>query len=187
MHDETHINRVYIALGSNIDSEIHLPAAIEHLNRFGRVVAASTVYETLPVKFLDQPNFLNAAILLETDRALTDVFEEIVPQVERALHRVRDPQNPNGPRTIDLDVALFDDYVGDVNGHELPDPDIETRAFVGIPIAEIASEVIHPVLGIRLSEIAKRFTVPEGDMRPRQDIALLPPSPAAKATGPSRK
>lgn len=176
--DPSDTNRVYIALGSNIQPEHHLPAAIAHLNHFGRVAAASTVYETLPVKFLDQANFLNAVILLETDRTLSEVFDEIVPQVERALHRVRDPQNPNGPRTIDLDVALFNDTVAQVDGHELPDPDIETRAFVGIPLAEIAPDFIHPLRGIRLADIADRFSVAEGDMRPRPDIALLPTSPA---------
>ena len=172
--DRADFNRVFICLGSNIDAERNLPAAVRLLGRHGTVVAASTVYETLPVKFTAQPNFLNAAVLLETDRALGEVLDTVVPDVEQALGRVRDLANPNGPRTIDLDVALFNDAVTRVGRREVPHPDIADRAFVAIPLAELDPEYLHPVAGETLATIAARFTIAPGDMRPRPDVRLLP-------------
>ena len=75
------MHRAYLSLGSNIDAEANLPAAVGRLGRYGRVAAASAVYETLPVGFKDQANFLNAAVLLETDRSLEAVLDEVVPAV----------------------------------------------------------------------------------------------------------
>ncbi|MGC1274442.1 MAG: 2-amino-4-hydroxy-6-hydroxymethyldihydropteridine diphosphokinase [Planctomycetaceae bacterium] len=173
MSDEAFRNRVFICLGSNIDAEANLPAAVRLLADHGRVVAASTVYETLPVVFTAQPKFLNAAVLLETDRSLEEVFDDVVPSVEQALGRVRDPANPNGPRTIDLDVALYNDVVTRTNRHELPDPDITRRAFVAIPLAELDPGYVHPTLGESLATIATRFTIEAGDMHPRSDMHLM--------------
>ncbi|HEX6986345.1 MAG TPA: 2-amino-4-hydroxy-6-hydroxymethyldihydropteridine diphosphokinase [Planctomycetaceae bacterium] len=166
-------NRVFICLGSNIDAETNLPAAVRLLGRYGTVTAASTVYETLPVGFAEQPNFLNAAVLLETDRSPGEVFDEVVPAVERALGRTRDPANPNGPRTIDLDVALFNDLVTRADRHELPDPDVTRHAFVAVPLAELDPGYVHPVTGETLASIAAGIAVAEGDMRPRRDVRLL--------------
>ena len=166
-------NRVFISLGSNIEAALNLPAAVRLLDGYGEVTAASTVYETRPVKFQDQANFLNAAVLLETGRDLDAAFGEIVPEIEHALHRVRDPANRNGPRTIDLDIVLFNDLVSRTHHHELPDPEIETRPFVGIPLAEIAPDYIHPVKQRSLAEIARDIPVEPGDMQPRPDVVLL--------------
>lgn len=165
-------NRVYISLGSNIDAAVNLPAAVRLLGEYGTIVAASSVYETLPVLFTDQADFLNAAVLLETERSLEDVFDVVVPGVEAALGRVRDPANPNGPRTIDLDVALFNDLVTRTKRHELPDPDITRRPFVAIPLAELDPAYVHPLLRQTLADIAAGMTVEPGDMRLRPDVHL---------------
>jgi 2-amino-4-hydroxy-6-hydroxymethyldihydropteridine diphosphokinase len=166
-------NRVYICLGSNIDAERNLPAAVRLLGRYGTVAAASTVYETLPVGFADQANFLNAAVLLETDRSLDEVLCEIVPAVESELGRVRDPSNPNGPRTIDLDVSLFNDLVTRTDHRELPDPHIAEYPFVATPLAELDPAYVHPILGETLAALASRLRITAGDMRPRPDVRLL--------------
>jgi len=167
-------NHVYICLGSNIDAEANLPAAVGRLGRYGRVAAASAVYETLPVGFTDQANFLNAAVLLETDLSLEAVLDEIVPAVEHELGRVRDPGNPNGPRTIDLDVALFNDIATRADRRELPDPNIAKYPFVAIPLAELDPDYTLPTTGETLASIARRHRVAAGDMRPRPDVQLLP-------------
>lgn len=167
-------NRVYICLGSNIDAETNLPAAVRRLGRYGVVSAASTVYETLPVGFAAQANFLNAAVLLETDLSLEAVLSETVPEIERALRRVRDPANPNGPRTIDLDVALFNDAAARTDRHEVPDPDIAKYPFVAIPLAELDPGYALPTTGETLAAIAGRLRIAAGDMRPRTDVRLLP-------------
>jgi 2-amino-4-hydroxy-6-hydroxymethyldihydropteridine diphosphokinase len=167
------LNRAFICLGSNIEAEKNLPAAVQLLGRYGTVAAASTVYETLPVGFTEQANFLNAAVLLETGRSLGEVLEEVVPAVERELGRTRDPSNPNGPRTIDLDVALFNDAVAREGRHEVPDPDIARHAFVAVPLAELDPDFVHPVAGETLAEIAERMRIAAGDMRPRRDVRLV--------------
>ena len=166
-------HRVYVCLGSNIEAESNLPAAVRMLDRYGEVTAASAVYETIPVGFAAQANFLNAAVLFETARPLDAVLGEVVPAIERALGRRRDPANPNGPRTVDLDVALFDDVVTAGDSRELPDPDILKYPFVAIPLAELDPGYVHPTDGRTLAAIAAGFDVAAGDMRPRTDVALL--------------
>ncbi len=166
-------NQVFISLGSNIDPEANLPAAVRLLQKLGTVTAVSTVYETLPVGYTDQPNFLNAAVLLETGRSLSEILETAVPNIERALHRVRDPARLDGPRSIDLDVLLFNDLVTRTGRHDLPDPDVLRHAFIAIPLAELDPERLHPVTGETLAEIAARLPISEGDMRPRKDVSLL--------------
>ncbi len=166
-------HRVFIGLGSNIEAEENLPAAVRMLGRYGDVTAASAVYETIPVRFTAQANFLNAAVLFETDRPLAAVLGEIVPTIERSLGRRRDPANPSGPRTIDLDVALFDDLVTGESGRTLPDPDILRYPFVAIPLAELDPNYVHPTDGRTLAAIAVAFAIPADDMRPRPDVTLL--------------
>jgi 2-amino-4-hydroxy-6-hydroxymethyldihydropteridine diphosphokinase len=172
MAEGSGLNQVFISLGSNIDPETNLPAAVELLRRFGDVTAVSAVYETLPVGFCDQPNFLNAAILLETDRSLDQIREVVVPEIEQALHRVRDPARLDGPRTIDLDVLLFNDFVTGAGRRELPDPHILQHAFVAVPLAELDPERLHPVTGQTLASIARRLPVVNGDLRQRRDVRL---------------
>lgn len=165
-------NQVFISLGSNIDPETNLPAAVRLLQHFGEVAAVSSVYETLPVGYSDQPNFLNAAVLLETDYSLAEILADVVPKIEETLHRVRDPARLDGPRTIDLDVLLFNELVTRNGRHELPDPDILRHAFVAVPLAELDPERLHPVTGEKLSAIASRLPVGTGDLRPRHDVRL---------------
>lgn len=173
MSDSPTRNRVFICLGSNIEAEKNLPAAVRLLSQYGTVRAASKVYETLPVGFSEQANFLNAAVLLETPLALDAVLDTVVPTIEQALNRVRDRSNPYGPRTIDLDVALFNDLVIRAGRRELPDPDIVKYPFVAIPLAELEPEYVHPISGETLATIASRLDVAAGDMRPRHDVPLL--------------
>jgi 2-amino-4-hydroxy-6-hydroxymethyldihydropteridine diphosphokinase len=172
MAERSGVNQVFISLGSNIDPETNLPAAVQLLRRFGDVTAVSAVYETLPVGYCDQPNFLNAAVLLETDRSLNEILEVVVPEIERALDRVRDPARLDGPRTIDLDVLLFNDLVTGVGRHELPDPHILQHAFVAVPLAELDPERRHPVTGETFASIASRLPVMNGDLRQRRDVEL---------------
>lgn len=173
MSDCATLNRVFICLGSNINAEANLPAAVRLLQNFGTVRAASTVYETLPVGYSEQANFLNAAVLLETSLSLEAVLDEVVPEIEQALRRVRDRANPYGPRTIDLDVALFNNAVIQAGHRELPDPDIVKYAFVAIPLAELEPDYMHPLSGETLRSIASRLEVATGDMRPRHDVSLI--------------
>lgn len=164
-------NLVYLSLGSNIHPEENLPAAVRALREFGKVLAVSSVWETPPVGYLEQPNFLNAAILLETPEPPETFYARVIRPLEHRLDRVR-AQNPNAPRTIDLDLSLFNDQILPLGHHHIPDPDILTRAFVAIPLAEIAPAYRHPETGQPLAEIAATFEVEKAAMCVRKDVKL---------------
>jgi len=109
MGDNTMANRAYLSLGSNIEPERYLPAAVQRLARFGQIRAVSHVWQTQPVGLVDQPDFLNAAVLLETPLSAAALRQQVVARIEQDLGRAR-TGNKNAPRTIDIDIVLF-------NGH----------------------------------------------------------------------
>jgi 2-amino-4-hydroxy-6-hydroxymethyldihydropteridine diphosphokinase len=172
MPDPTQINRVYLSLGSNIEPERHLPAAVAQLAQFGRVREVSTVWQTAPIGFTDQPDFLNAAILLETTQSAQALREQIIPQIEESLGRVR-TENKNAPRTIDIDIMLFNHDVLSLGQRHIPDPEVLERPFVAIPLAEIDPHYVHPEIGQSLRSIAERFTASGSAMCQRDDVVLL--------------
>ena len=136
--------RAYLSLGSNVgDREANLRAAIGELGRVGKVIAISSFYETEPVEFTAQPWFLNCALVLETRKLPEELVRELL-QIELRMGRRRTQKK--GPRTIDIDILLFEDEV--VNSGELtiPHPALHERRFVLEPLAEIAPEAVHPVL-----------------------------------------
>jgi 2-amino-4-hydroxy-6-hydroxymethyldihydropteridine diphosphokinase len=150
-------NRAYLSLGSNIQPERHLPAAVRALSGFGEVEAVSRVWESPPFgvsKGASSTNFLNGAILLRTELSAVVLCVDVVPEVERKLGRVRDPQNKNAPRTIDIDLSLFNDEVLTVGHRAIPDSAILTQAFVAVPLAEVAADYRHPLVHRTLAEIA---------------------------------
>ena len=170
--DETEqVNLAYLSLGSNIEPELNLPAAVTQLARYGRVRAISTVWETLPVGFTDQPNFLNLALILETRLSAQALRNEAIAAIETALGRVRS-ENKNAPRTIDIDIMLFNHDALQINERHIPDPEVLERAFVAIPMAEIAPNYVHPETGQTLQAIAQQFDSMQAGMHRRGDILL---------------
>ena len=138
----------YVGLGANLgDREATLRAAVERLAAVPgiRVVAVSSLRETDPVGYLDQPPFLNGAAALETElgpRALLDALLA----VERALGRTR--EGPRfGPRTVDLDLLLYGSEVVDEPGLRVPHPRLHERAFALEPLAELDSSLVVPGTG----------------------------------------
>ena len=153
------MNIVYLTLGSNIEPEINLVRAVRLLQNYGTVTARSSVYQTAPQGFTDQPDFLNMALQLETTLPIESMKNEVIARIERELKRVRDPNNKNAPRTIDLDIALWNNDILDYGEKpwHVPDEDILRFAHVALPLAEIAPEYIHPETGETLQNIASRF------------------------------
>ena len=135
-------------MGANLPSsagppEATLAAAAERLVTLGRVVVRSSLYSTEPVGYSEQPRFVNAVVALETElspRALLDALMRI----EKEFGRDRVNAVPNGPRTLDLDILLFDDCVLDEPGLRVPHPRLAERAFVLAPLNEIAPEAVEP-------------------------------------------
>ena len=164
-------NLAYLSLGSNIEPENNLLAAVKLLGRFGYVRTASSVWETEPVGLADQPKFLNAAVLLETALSAQALRDDAIAQIEESLGRVR-TENKNAPRTIDIDIMLFNQDTLQIGQRHIPDPEILERPFVAIPLAEIAPDYVHPETGQTLEQIA--FGMPVGGIKPRPDVVLWP-------------
>jgi 2-amino-4-hydroxy-6-hydroxymethyldihydropteridine diphosphokinase len=151
------VNRIFVLLGSNIEKEKNLPAAARLLTECCQVTAFSQVYETAPVGLREQPHFLNAAALVETELSALVFRDKILSRIERELGRVR-TSDKNAPRTIDADIILFDQAVFDLDtDHHIPDPDFLKFPHVAIPVAELAPDMLHPESGEPLSKIAARL------------------------------
>lgn len=155
------MNNVYLILGSNIDKERNLPEAMRLLREKATVVAVSGVYETAPVGLVEQPLFWNTAVLIHTPLSPAEIKVDILSPIERQLKRVRQADK-NAPRTIDLDIVLFNDVVqdydpGDGRFRPIPDPDLLKFAHVAVPVAELTPNLPHPVTGEPLQAIARRL------------------------------
>ena len=178
--------RVLVALGSNIDPVANLPAAVRLLAESDRILGISHAWESAPVGDHDQPNFLNAAVLMESSRSAAELCREIFPAVERRLHRRRDPQNRNAPRTIDVDLATYGSSVCRVDHREIPDPDILEREFLAVTLAELAPEFTHPTDGRTLAEIARALQGTSPGLRRRDEVLAEYAGTTSLPHGPSR-
>jgi dihydroneopterin aldolase/2-amino-4-hydroxy-6-hydroxymethyldihydropteridine diphosphokinase len=142
-------HKAFIALGSNLgDKEKNLTDAIEIINsKDTKVLSKSKFYETKPVGYLDQDNFINAAIKVKTLLTPKQLIKKLL-NIELELKRERVIRW--GPRTIDLDVLLYDDLVTSMEEIIIPHPRMHERAFVLEPLADIAAYEIHPLLRKRI-------------------------------------
>lgn len=142
---------VYLALGSNLgDRSANLEAALEALPPSVRVLLRSPIYETPPWGHTDQPNFLNQVVLAETELTPQDLLTYL-KRLEEQLGR--QPSFPNGPRKIDLDILFYDDLVLETPALTIPHPRLAERTFVLTPLADLAPDLIHPVLKLTVSEL----------------------------------
>ena len=138
----------YIALGSNLgDRELHLLRAVSELGRLpqSRITLLSGFYDTEPVGGIVQESFLNAVLRLETGLPPQELLTEL-QRIETGIFR-RKRELRWGPRTMDLDLLFYDDLILDDELLTLPHPRLHQRRFVLEPLAEIAPELVHPLLG----------------------------------------
>lgn len=156
------MRRAVISLGSNVDKERNMPAAVTLIGERCRLLAVSPVYETLPMGLRDQGNFFNAAVLVETERSPGELKEEVLDWLETKLGRVRQ-NDKNAPRTIDADLTLYNDAILDYTGHHVPDPDLLRFAHVAVPVADLLPDARHPETGERLPELAERLAARAAD------------------------
>src|SRR5262249_34847168 len=139
--------RATIGLGSNLgDREANLRQALEHLAQTPdtAVVRASSLYDTEPVGVEEQPHFLNAVAQLETQLSPQQLLWNL-KLIERRLGRVRTQRW--GPRTIDLDLLLYEDLVLDEDDLQIPHPELAKRSFVLVPLVELDPLLVHPATG----------------------------------------
>ncbi|MDQ2715808.1 MAG: GTP cyclohydrolase MptA [Chloroflexota bacterium] len=147
----TIMHTVYLALGSNLgDRRAHLAAALQRLHEIMEITAVSSIYETEPVGYLEQPRFFNMVCCGKTELAAHELLRQ-VKEIEVVIGR--QPSFRNGPRPIDIDLIFYDDRHITEDGLIIPHPRMAERAFVLAPLAEIAPSVIEPVSGQTVREL----------------------------------
>ena len=158
----------YLGLGSNMgDRRGNMEAGIRLLNERGvKVISSSSVWETEPVgEILDQPDFLNACLAVETDLEPHDLLD-IVKQIELDLGR--DPNGPrHGPRPLDIDVLLLGDVVFSSERLDIPHREVLSRRFVMAPLLEIAPGLVTPTG----EDVEAAFAIP----RENQEVRVAGP------------
>jgi len=145
--------RAFIAIGSNIEPEQKVRRALRLLARQVRVTAVSTVYRTAALGRPEQPAFFNCVVAVETERPPHELKRAVLREIERQLGRIRS-DDKYAPRTIDLDLIVYDDVVQTDDDLALPDPEIERRPFLAIPLRELAPDLTLPGSGRRIGDIA---------------------------------
>jgi 2-amino-4-hydroxy-6-hydroxymethyldihydropteridine diphosphokinase len=152
----------YIGMGGNLASwagtpEATLAAAALRLESLGRVARRSSLYLTEPVGFAEQPRFVNAVVALETELSPRELLNRLLA-IEQEFGRDRAAGFANGPRTLDLDILLFGDLQISEPGLEIPHPRLAERAFVLIPLNEIAPEVVGPGCGKTVAQLVSQVS-----------------------------
>ena len=145
---------VYLGLGSNLgDRQSNLTKAFELLKQRASVEQISSLYETEPVGYREQPRFLNAVCRVSTYLSPEQLLISI-KEIETTLGRRA--SFPNAPRPVDIDILFYGNQVIDTPQLTIPHPRLEERAFVLVPLAELAPELTHPVSGSKVRELVGR-------------------------------
>lgn len=153
------MNTAYLLTGGNVGNRLeYLAKAQEAISRrCGNIESLSSIYETAAWGKTDQPAFLNQVIGLQTSFAAPALLEKIL-SIEQQIGRIREEKY--GPRTIDIDILLFGDQSIDTPGLEVPHPRLPERRFALVPLAEIAPNLVHPVLRVPISRLLDQCTDP---------------------------
>jgi 2-amino-4-hydroxy-6-hydroxymethyldihydropteridine diphosphokinase len=173
---------VYLALGSNLgDRQAHLTAALISLSENIEIQAVSSIYETEPVGYVDQPQFFNIACYGYTSLSAQEL---LVTAKAIESQQGRQATIRNGPRVIDIDILMYDDQVLTQENLTIPHPRMRQRAFVLIPLAEIASAAHDPVSSHTINELLHHIE-PDKITKVATDWFTLSPESSNKGSLPS--
>ncbi|MEP7234757.1 MAG: 2-amino-4-hydroxy-6-hydroxymethyldihydropteridine diphosphokinase [Ignavibacteriota bacterium] len=157
------MHKVYIGIGTNIEPRSsRMNEAIAALEDLGTLTQRSSIYETAPVGYSEQPDFLNAVVLLTTPMEVGNLHTEL-RRLELRLGRTTRPRWHE--REIDFDILFFDELQLVSDELVIPHPESIHRSFVLIPMAEITPEYVHPVLNETIEVLLKKLTVPAGSIQ----------------------
>jgi len=153
---------VYLGLGSNLgDRQANLDRALEFLSQRLRMGKVSSIYDTEPLGDSNQPRFLNLVCQAFTRLEPTALLA-LAKGIERKLGRTG---KSGKPRTIDIDILLYGDQAIETPELVIPHPKMTERAFVLIPLDEIASDIVHPVAGKTVKELLQNATEKQGVLK----------------------
>ncbi|HEX2952321.1 MAG TPA: 2-amino-4-hydroxy-6-hydroxymethyldihydropteridine diphosphokinase [Armatimonadota bacterium] len=169
------MSQVFIAVGSNIAPEANVRSALLRLSRHVHICAISTFFQTEPQERPEQPPYLNGVVEAETAMSPQELKFNVLRHIETELGRQRNDDR-YAARPIDLDLILYNDLVINTEQLTLPDPDIPQRAFLAIPIHELAPELILPGTREPIRHVAERLStatmipLPEYSAHLREEI-----------------
>lgn len=166
-NDESHpMHQAYLSLGSNIEPVKNILAAIQKLQHAVTVNAVSTIWDT-PAVGADGPRFLNATAWISTPLSPVEIKNQVIANIEKELGRIR-TEDKYAPRTIDIDLLIYDEQILDQN--------LWTREFLAIPTAELRPDLVEPKSGLSLNEIAQGMRS-RSTALPRPDLLIPPQTP----------
>jgi len=145
--------RAFVSVGSNIEPAENTERAVRLLGRKEHIVGISTVYLTEAEGRPGQPQYYNCVVEIETDLPPVMLKHGVLKRIENELGRTQN-EDKYAPRTIDLDLILYNDLVAATEDLTLPDPDIVRRPFLAIPLQELAPGLVLPGSGLRIDEVA---------------------------------
>ena len=148
--------RAFIGVGSNIEPEENVREALRRLAQYTHLVSISTFYREPALGHLGEPDFYNGVVAIETDLSAVKLKWEVLRRIETDLGRSRSADK-YASRTIDLDLLLYGDLVISSNELTLPDPDILSRAFVAVPLHELAPTLVLPGFEVPIRQVASGF------------------------------
>ncbi len=149
--------RAFVGMGSNLgEREALIGQALDELAALPdtTLIRASSLYDTEPVGVVEQPRFLNAVAMLDTELTARQLLWNL-QRIEARLGRTRSQRW--GPRTMDLDLLLYGDLVIEEDDLRLPHPELARRAFVLVPLVELDPQITHPVSGLSVVQMLARL------------------------------
>ncbi len=145
------MNKAFIGLGSNLGEKVkNCNDALEYISEFCEVTSMSSLYESEPAGYTEQPKFVNAVVKIETDLSPHNLLNSL-KLIEKKMGR--ETTFRWGPRIIDLDILFYDNLVIESDNLVIPHEELQKRRFVLEPILEIESDLVHPKFKVSVKEI----------------------------------
>ena len=149
--------RAFIAAGSNIEPAKNIKKAVQLLSQKVKITGISTVYQTQPIDRPEQQSYYNCVLKVETDIQPKKLKYEILGAIETELGRVR-TADKYAPRTIDLDLNIYDNLTGEIDGIVLPDSQITERPFMAFCLYELEPKLVLPGTNLAIADVCSKMT-----------------------------